>query len=253
MHSIVLLGSGNVAHHLFDAFSKVNSVTITQVYGRTEASLAHFNKKCSVTTNPSQIQDATVYLLAVNDDAIIEVSGLVKNKKGLVCHTSGAVSLKNLITARKGVFYPLQSFTKNQGIDFKNIPICVEAETNTDILLLQEIASTISNNVHAINSDQRRKLHLAAVFVNNFTNHLFQKGAEICQQEGLSFELLKPLIQETVDKLHDLAPKAAQTGPARRNDTNTMQRHLDELKHPLDKKLYQLLSESIKNTYEKEL
>ncbi|MFD2587135.1 Rossmann-like and DUF2520 domain-containing protein [Croceitalea marina] len=253
MLSVVLIGTGNVAHHLFDAFYPKEDIQVIQVFGRNIRSLSSFEAKCAVTSVPENIIDADVYIVAVNDDAISEVSKLLVTKKGMVVHTSGSVSKDNVVAARKGVFYPLQTFSPKKEVDFSSIPICIEADTLQDLKILEVLAHKISERVHLVSSAQREKLHLAAVFVNNFTNHMYVIGQEICSKEELPFDLLKPLISETANKLRFLSPDKAQTGPAKRNDILTMQKHLDALENPIQKKLYQLISESIKEQNEKKL
>ncbi|GGG43507.1 hypothetical protein GCM10011414_11460 [Croceivirga lutea] len=248
MHSIVLLGSGNVAHHLFAVLQPY----IIQVYARNAENLKSFSQ-VKTTTKKNEIADADVYIIAVNDDAIEEVSTLLTSKSGLVVHTSGSVSINAIVTSRKGVFYPLQTFTKGKKLDFKNIPLCIEAQRIEDYELLEKIGGSISNLVRKISTKQRQTLHVAAVFVNNFSNHLFYLAEEICAQDAIEFNLLKPLIEETVAKIQDLSPKKAQTGPAKRNDEKTMHRHLQQLTAENNKKIYQLLSQSIQKTYEEKL
>lgn len=249
MLSIALIGTGNVATHLFDAFTKVNGIQITEVFGRNLARLKNFETLTKVTNNITDLGDADIYLIAVSDDAIAQVAEFLKNKNGLVVHTSGSVNLSELPMLRRGVFYPLQSFTKGKTVDFSEIPICIETENDKDLLLLESLGKSISTKVHHISSAQREKLHLAAVLVNNFTNHLFGMAQTICEKNDIPFHLLWPLIDETVEKIKHVHPNEAQTGPARRNDIETMQYHLEQLDNPLQKKIYQLLSESIKGTY----
>ena len=253
MLSIVMLGTGNVARHLFNVLSLKKNLHVKQVYGRSLASLEPFKDVVSATTSLNQLLPADIYLIAVSDGAINSVSAEIKHIDGLVAHTSGNTGLSALKTKRKGVFYPLQTFTKNKNIDFSNIPICIEAENQVDYLLLEELGTSISSTVHRISTEQRQKLHLNAVLVNNFTNHLFHWANELCEASDISFELLYPLISETADKLKHLSPFEAQTGPARRHDVATMQNHLEQLENPLQKKIYQLMSESIKSLYEKKL
>ena len=253
MLSLVLIGTGNVASHLFNAFLNVDEVSIEQVYGKNPVALEKFSKFAKTTINPNTIVDADMYLIAVSDVAIKSVSQILKHKKGIVAHTSGSVSMEEIQQKRKGVFYPLQTFSKDKEIDFSKIPICIEASNEEDLVKLMSLSNLLTESVYEVSSKQRKKLHLAAVFANNFSNHLFQITQEICETEKLPFELLKPLILETAEKLQYLSPKDAQTGPARRNDVITMQKHLEELKNPIQKKIYQLLSESIRDTYEKEL
>ncbi len=149
---------------------------------------------------------------------------------------------------RYGVFYPLQTFSRNRKVSFQDIPICIEANANSDVALLRTLATSISNNVAEVSSEERATLHLAAVFVNNFTNYLYAVSEDILKAKELDFSLLKPLLQETAEKVQSLSPKEAQTGPAKRNDLKTMQNHVHLLqqlgKEPLIE-LYKKLSEGI--------
>jgi predicted short-subunit dehydrogenase-like oxidoreductase (DUF2520 family) len=250
MISIVLLGTGNVAQHLFNAFSEVVGINILQVLGRNKDHLSYFKDKVATGTGFSNIMEADVYIIAVSDDAIPLVAPFLQKKKGLVVHTSGSVPLTALGSQKcRGVFYPLQSFSEGKTIDFKKVPICVEAENKNDLELLRRLANHISLEVHEISSEQRKSLHLAAVFVNNFTNYLFKIGQDICTDNNLPFRILTPLIKETINKLDYLQPYEAQTGPAKRNDVKTMDSHLNQLKDKNYKDIYKLLSKLIGETY----
>ncbi|MBU2997306.1 DUF2520 domain-containing protein [Cellulophaga baltica] len=254
MVSIVLIGTGNIATHLYDTFLLHKAINVVQVVGRSEKSLSFFAKKTETCLIDETIKTAAIYVIAVSDDAINSVSKKLQNKKGLVVHTSGSVPLSSLTyNKNSGVFYPLQTFTKGKKIDFKNIPICIEALQKDDFLLIEKLAKIISNKVYTISTEERQHLHVAAVFVNNFTNYMFTLGNEICEEHKVPFDILKPLINETVEKIADLTPKNAQTGPAKRNDFDTMQRHIEQLRSKEKKKIYKLLSESILEKYGKEL
>ncbi len=254
MISMVIVGTGNVAKHLFDAFMAQSDIEIIQVYGRNKGTLEHFKGCVNVSSKASEIKKADVYIIAVRDDAIVDVSKKLNLQKALLVHTSGSAPMSSLSQeTRRGVFYPLQTFSANRKVNFKEIPICIEAENELDYELLHELASAISDKVIQIDSEQRKALHLAAVFVNNFTNHIYHTAQEICTQNDVPFELLHPLIKETAAKIQDLPPLDAQTGPARRNDTGTLKKHLAQLKHKKHKKIYSLLSKSIQKTYGKKL
>lgn len=253
MLKIVILGTGNLAKHLYSAFIKAKNIDVAQVVGRNWEELEQFSKHSTISNDFDDIADADVYLIAVKDDAISEVSNYLSNKKGIVAHTSGAIGLNAIQPTNKGVFYPLQTFTKGKVVDFSSIPICIEADEKKSLETLRALAKSISENVHHIDSEQRKKLHLAAVFVNNFTNYLYSIGEEICLDEGLSFDLLKPLISETADKIQNMSPKEAQTGPARRNDIKSMESHLELLNKKEHITLYKLLSQAIKQAHEEEL
>ncbi|WP_317132945.1 Rossmann-like and DUF2520 domain-containing protein [Arenibacter lacus] len=254
MISLVILGSGNVAKHMFDTFMDVEDVEIRQVVARNKEQLAYFKKAGAIGTDFHNIVDADLYLIAVSDDAVPEVAKYLINKSGLVAHCSGSAPLTALDPRnRRGVFYPLQSFSVGRKIDFKSIPLCLEAESEGDLELLKKLGNTISDQVQELSSDQRKTLHLAAVFVNNFTNHLYDIGNEICNDHNIPFHILLPLIRETVQKLDYMTPHKAQTGPARRNDMTTIENHLNQLKNKNNKDIYSLLSKSISKKYGKEL
>nr|WP_199001532.1 Rossmann-like and DUF2520 domain-containing protein [Flavobacterium sp. ASV13] len=248
MIRITLIGSGNVAQHLIKAFAKSELVEIVQVYARkkeTLASLVDFDK---IINDFEDLKEADIYIIAVSDKAISEVAKKLPFQNRVVVHTSGAASLDVLDSKnRKGVFYPLQTFSKNKEIDFSTIPMCLEAENTFDFRVLESLAKSISNAVYPINSNQRKALHVAAVFVNNFTNHLYQIGQEICQEHQVPFDVLKPLIQETSEKIKTLNPVDAQTGPAKRHDTTTIEAHLDYLTNENQKNIYKILTQSIQN------
>jgi len=165
-----------------------------------------------------------------------------------VVHTSGTSELSVLDSKnKKGVFYPLQTFSKDKEIDFSSIPMCLEAENEEDFKTLENVAQTLSQKVFAISSEQRKSLHVAAVFVCNFVNHMYTIGNQICEENKVPFEVLQPLILETANKITDLKPETAQTGPALRNDTKTINKHLEFLQESNYQELYKLLTQSIQN------
>ena len=253
MIQVVVLGSGNLASHLTKALIQSDKIELKQVYGRTKESLQAIDNQIDKISDLKLLAEADIYIIAISDDHIASFSETLPLKDKFVVHTSGSVPYSALSTHnRRGVCYPLQSFTKDTDLNFTEIPICIEAENNEDLLLLERLASSLSKEVYFIDSDQRKKLHLAAVFVNNFVNHLYHIGHEICSQEVLPFEILKPLIAETARKIQDMSPKEAQTGPARRNDLKTIHEH-QELLSQEQKALYQLLTNSIQATHGKEL
>jgi predicted short-subunit dehydrogenase-like oxidoreductase (DUF2520 family) len=252
MIRITLLGSGNVAQHLIKAFTKSEAVEIVQVYSRKKENLASLIDFDKITNNFEDLKEADLYIIAVSDKAISEVSKQLPFQNRIVVHTSGAASLDVLdVKNRKGVFYPLQTFSKSKEIDFSTVPMCLEAENTFDFKVLETLAKSVSNAVYAINSDQRKALHVAAVFVNNFTNHLYQIGQEICEEHQVPFEILRPLIQETAQKINTLDPIDAQTGPAKRNDLTTIEAHLDYLSNENQKNIYKILTQSIQNNGKK--
>jgi predicted short-subunit dehydrogenase-like oxidoreductase (DUF2520 family) len=219
-----------------------------QVFSRRKETSIPLLDSNKIITDFNDLAKADIYIIAVSDDAISKVSLQLPFENRLVVHTSGSVSLDALDKKnRKGSFYPLQTFSKGKEIDFSKIPICLESENKTDFDVLEKVAQSISNTVFKINSEQRKALHISAVFVNNFVNHLYQMGNEICIENNVPFEILKPLILETANKVMTLSPKEAQTGPAKRNDNKTIEAHLDFLSNENQATIYKILTQSIQN------
>ncbi|MDO6674979.1 DUF2520 domain-containing protein [Tenacibaculum sp. 1_MG-2023] len=245
MIKVTIIGGGNVATHLANAFSKTNEVSLVQVYARNIKQVQHLKGVTSITNSIELLTKADVYIIAVSDDAIGDVSHKIEQKNGLVVHTSGSVAIQSLQnTGRKGIFYLLQSFSKDKEVNFDEIPFCLEAENEEDLQLLEDLAKSIGKKIYRINSEQRKRLHVAAVFVNNFTNHMYKIGADICNEYQVPFEVLQPLVKETAQKITKLSPEAAQTGPAKRNDQKTIQNHL-ALLNAEQQEIYKLITKSI--------
>ena len=250
MITVVILGAGNVATHLIDAFSTTHNVRIEQVYARRQKSLDGLSKEITTTTDLNKLKTADVYIIAIADDAISAFSSQLPAADALVVHTSGSVSINALDShQRTGVFYPVQTFTKGTRVDFSAIPICIEAQQNKDLIILEALASSISNDTYFIDSEQRKNLHIAAVFVNNFTNHMYYLGHQLCNEHLLPFQILKPLIAETANKVSSTFPREAQTGPARRNDQKTIAKHLKQLSKDYQE-IYKTITKSITKIYE---
>ena len=248
MLKVIVIGSGNVAQHLIKVFMQTKEVSLVQAYARQPKSLLHLLPKEKITNDYNALQEADVYIISVTDNAINEVSCQLPFKNKLVVHTSGTSSLEVLNTKnRKGVFYPLQTFSKSKEVDFSSIPLCLEAENENDYKTLELLAKTISNKVYNISSEQRKSLHVAAVFVSNFVNHMYVIGSDVCETNNVPFEVLQPLIQEVANKITTLSPKDAQTGPALRNDTKTIEKHIEFLKDSNYQDIYKLLTQSIQN------
>ncbi|MBW1296653.1 Rossmann-like and DUF2520 domain-containing protein [Aquimarina litoralis] len=254
MITIVLLGAGNVAKHLYEAFLPLNLVKVIQCYNRKGVQIHENQEGVFVTNNLNDLKEADVYILAISDDAVVEVSNKLPFQNRLVVHTSGSVPMKSMNSKNtRGVFYPLQTFSATKKVDFTTIPFCIEAEQEKHSALLETLASQLTKKIYAISSDQRNTLHVAAVFINNFTNHLFSIGSDICKEHNIPFEILHPLILETAKKAIEMNPDNAQTGPAIRNDVQTINRHLKILKDDSQKQLYNLLSQAIQTKYGKKL
>lgn len=254
MKNVIVLGSGNVASHLISFIEASNDLNLVQIYARNSNILDISIDKYLITNDFSEIKEADIYIIAVSDNSIAEVSEKLPFKKRLVVHTSGSAELTTLNSKnRRGVLYPLQTFSKNKKVDFSEIPFCLETEFEYDYQNLENFAQKFSAKVYQISSEQRKYIHITAVFVSNFTNHMFTIGNEICKENEIPFEIFKPLIQETVNKIADLEPVLAQTGPAVRDDTNTIKKHLDLISNEKIKSLYLNITESIKNYNVKKL
>lgn len=254
MVQVVFIGFGNVNSHLIHAFLKARNIHIKQIFSRNASNFSSAINTIPVTSLITEIMDADIYIIGIPDDSISEFSNqmLIKNK--LVVHTSGSLAMKSLSNNnRKGVFYPLQTFSKDREVAFSEIPILIEAENASDFKLLEDLGRKITKKVVPATSEERLKIHCAAVFVNNFVNHLYQIGSDILKEENLSFDLLKPLITETAEKILTMEPMKAQTGPALRNDSGTIEKHLHLLKKSRHKQLYELFTKEIGADYGKKL
>lgn len=249
MIRVVIIGAGNVAIHLSRAMVDSTRIRLVQIFSRSEKNIASLPGSVPRTDDLGALAEADVYLVAVKDDAISALAPVLKHLSGLVAHTSGTVSMDALAGIdRRGVFYPVQTFSKDRELDWKSIPLVLETSDPNDMGLLRSLAAELSDSIHEIDSAGRKKLHLAAVFANNFSNHMFRLSKEICQDNELSFDLLRPLILETASKVISMEPEAAQTGPARRKDRKVMSDQEDQLDAE-KKEIYSLLSDSIATRY----
>ncbi|TAF44130.1 MAG: DUF2520 domain-containing protein [Sphingobacteriales bacterium] len=248
-----IIGSGNVATHVSLALSK-NGHSILQVYSRNFSNAQTLASKINAKaiSSLSQIhQSVEAIILAVSDDAVsvvLKELSFIHPHNPIIIHTSGTlpIAVLSAIATQYGVLYPLQTFSKNVEINFLNVPLCVEANNKKTKQALLKIANSISNLVYTINSHQRKVLHIAAVFACNFTNYFYAIADDLLQQNQLSFDMLKPLITETANKILANTPHKGQTGPAKRNDTGTINSHLSALsQQPNYRLLYKLISDSI--------
>lgn len=250
---VVLIGSGNVATHLGKALHNA-SFHIIQVRSSQMASANLLAQQL----NAEPIQDfekinrtADLYFFCGKDDLLPISIQQMPSVKGLVLHTSGACAM-NIFGSKFnnfGVLYPLQTFSKNTAIDFHSVPLIYEANTEVNLKKLRSIAHLLSQNTQHCSSEQRLHIHLAAVFASNFTNHCYAIAENILAQQGLSLDLLKPLIKETAHKIMLNSPQQSQTGPAIRNDNSIIEKHLAELQDKDSyREIYQLFSKSISQT-----
>ena len=247
---IVIIGSGNVAYHLAKAFTQ-NNIKVSQIFGRNEVELSKISSEFNIPFSTDQLEDAEFYIIAVSDSAVENVSELIKNENTLVAHTSGSLPMEILKgNYRKASFYPLQTFSKTKNLEYSKIPFFIEAENQIDEKSLFELASIISENVETSDYEKRKYIHLTAVFACNFVNHLFARAKEISDSQHLDFNYFIPLIDETVEKIHHLEPKSAQTGPAVRGDERILKLHEELITHDEHLKIYNTMNESIQKMYQ---
>lgn len=254
---IVLVGAGNVATHLLKQLQKKGH-EVLQVVSRSSESARKLSLSYNIpfTTDLKKInRQADIYILCVPDDEIEKIAKELKLVNKLVLHTSGSVSQEALkkISQHYGVLYPLQSFSKTAKVSFKKMPFLIEGNNAATLSKIKQLAVDLSKNIHEVNSTNRLKFHLAAVFVNNFSNHIFALANDfLLEEKAGSLDLLMPLLKQTVKKLNKLEPAEAQTGPARRKDGKTIEKHMKLLEtHPAHKKVYKVLTDSILDFYER--
>ncbi|MDH6533662.1 DUF2520 domain-containing protein [Parabacteroides sp. 52] len=254
--TIVFIGAGNLATCLSQEMQRAG-MTISQVYSRTENSAQLLANKlnCQWTTSLSAIrQDADLYIFSVKDSVLDEVLAQMQPNTGLWVHTAGSIPMEVFAryTSHYGVFYPLQTFSKGRTVSFENLPILLESSTEKDGKLLHNIATALSGNVQFLSSEKRKHIHLAAVFACNYTNHMYTLAGKIVEEQGISYKILLPLIEETAAKIQDMPPLLAQTGPAIRYDENVINKQVELLAHKRWKEIYLLMSQSIHKEMENE-
>lgn len=250
--NISLLGAGNLATSLAHALVSANN-KVEAIYSRTIASASFLAERVGAQPTDDIMQlpdDSDVYIIAVKDDAIGNVAEKLRSRlpEALIAHTAGTISMAVIPGENRGVFYPMQTFSKQRIVDFTSIPLFVEAQQEKGREVLLQLAHSLSSNVMELEGERRKLLHLAAVFCCNFANHCSAIAEKILNDSGIPFSVMLPLINETNAKLNQCSPREAQTGPAVREDHNVMNAHL-ELLNSLDlspfAEIYKTLSSSI--------
>jgi len=247
---VVIIGAGNVASVFGRLISAANH-EIIQVYSRSISSAQSLGKElgCSFVDNLEAVDlTADIYILAITDNALQNIQDSLFLGDKLVVHTAGSVSKKVLsnISSQYGVLYPLQSLRKDQSADQSIIPLLIDANKESVLSIIEQFAFTLSSVVSIVGDDKRLCLHLAAVIVNNFTNHLYTLTAEYCKNEEVDFKMLQPIIEQTALRLRANLPADLQTGPAIRNDQSTLDKHIQALSnHPELKTIYLTFTESL--------
>lgn len=251
IQKVVIIGAGNVATHLGKAIKNAG-FQILQIVSRTENSARALGTLLDVpyTCTPAEISaDADLYIVSVKDDAIVSaLTTFSLPENALVVHTAGSVPMEILkdFSANIGILYPLQTFSKAKDVNFKEIPVYIEANNEYNVSRLLQFANAFSDRAKQVNSENRAHVHLAAVFACNFTNNLYAIASDILEKAGLSFDDMLPLISETTEKIKTLHPRKAQTGPAIRRDSKVIEKQLNALTGR-EKQIYKLITESIQD------
>lgn len=248
---IVLIGAGNLATHLGKALHAAGH-DMVQVFSRTMQSAETLASLLDAEplTNMAQVRDdADVYIFSVKDSALEQlVSQLCGGEKKVFLHTAGSMPMSVFRgkALHYGVFYPMQTFSKQREVDFSIIPCFIEANDEFALKQIESLAGQISHRVYQLSSEDRKYLHLSAVFACNFANHCYAASQELLQQHGIPFDVMLPLIDETAAKVHGMTPKEAQTGPAVRYDENVIGKQIQLLENqPYFQKIYDCMSKSI--------
>jgi predicted short-subunit dehydrogenase-like oxidoreductase (DUF2520 family) len=254
MIRLVLVGTGNVSKAIAKAVLETKNIRLVHVIGRRKELSADFPTKVSYDTKLDDLPGCDLVLLTVQDHMIESVSSQLVSNKAVVAHTSGASDI-NLLSDHKniGVMYPLQSFSEKSCLDWEKIPICWEARTPKARNTIREFAQSIgAKKIVSLDLNQRTLLHLGAVLVNNFSNSLYEQTYQLFKKHPLDFDLLKPLIQETSLKINEQTPEESQTGPARRGDRATIEKHLSLIEDTELHQLYKTFTNIILTKYNHE-
>ncbi len=246
---VSLIGSGNVATHLALACVE-NNIELINVYSKSFDHAKHLADTCHampVSSISELSPNIDFIIVSINDDALGELSEQLSGLNIPIVHTAGSMPMSVFSSsASYGVLYPLQTFSKSKKVESKEVPFLIEANTDSLLDKLKLFCDLLGSNYTLANSEQRLYMHIAAVFACNFSNHMYSIAEQLLTKHQLPFELLKPLILETAHKMEKLSPIAAQTGPAKRHDVLTIQKHLEALtQNPELFDLYKSISEGI--------
>ena len=246
---IVIVGSGNVAESLAQAIAETEGLELVQLFARNEERGRKVAELAHTEWGGSDIAEADLYLISVSDNAVAEVAqSLQLPENAVVAHTAGCCTLDSLVPHKhRAVFYPFQTFTAGRKVDFTKGYIFVEGATNHALAVVDEVAHALTSNVLPADSARRAVIHLSGVFACNFANAMYANAAEILAKEGLPFDIVAPVIEETAKKvIESKNPAKSQTGPARRGDTQTLNRHRTMLAdEPRTREIYDKISEDI--------
>lgn len=252
-YDVVVVGSGNVAEAFACSLAGCEGVKLCQVYARNEERGRAIAQMCSCEWSCSEVAAADLYIIAVSDRAVESVAAsLVVPEEAVIMHTAGSVPMSAIPErgGRRGIIYPLQSFSKGREISLADVPLFIEADSDEAKETIKDLAQRISSCVEYATSERRRYIHLAGVFVNNFVNHMYTLGRDVVAEADLPFDVLKPLIRETAAKaIATENPDGVQTGPAVRGDRVVVERHMKMLEaDSLKERIYKDITDSIWET-----
>ncbi|MGB3775033.1 MAG: DUF2520 domain-containing protein [Leeuwenhoekiella sp.] len=252
MQKVTIIGTGNIAWHLAKGIAVSDDYQLTYIVGRASNIPVDFKEIALYSNTIETLGPTDIIILAVSDTAIATVKTKLQDTHALVVHTSGSQPMDALRNLKNyGVLYPLQTFTKGRSQDLKKVPFCIEANSEGNLHKIENLAAIFSEKIVKMDSKTRERIHFSAVLANNFSNHLLTLTHDYCKAHDISFDLLKPLMMETVKKAFSAGPYHAQTGPARRGDHGTLQQHLKTIGDSPLEETYKLMTNSILKTYGK--
>lgn len=247
---VVIVGAGNVATHIGRAICRCHEVLAVCCRTLEHASCLANELGARVLTDIRLLPPSDICLIAISDNEIENISTTMPSTDGIVVHTSGATKMSVLQNHKhSGVIYPCQTFTREDKLDFAKVPLFVEASDDATREILINFAKSLSSMVAYADSQDRARLHVAAVLASNYTNRLLCLAHDYMERQGLPFDMIRPLVEQTIHKAFSMNPYDAQTGPARRNDTQTIERHLQLIDTEQLRCVYKLLSDDIIKAY----
>jgi len=245
--NISIIGTGNLAFHFSEIFMSTSDINLIEIFGRKKTLPKEFNNSINYCNCLTKLKEADFYIICISDDYIKKISKkIITKRNNIVLHCSGSTKMDVLSDHLSyGVFYPIQTFSKEKKISLKKIPIAIESNSIKSLKKIKKLGLLLSEKVFLASSDQRLAIHVSAVFANNFTNYMRIIADEILKSNNIDSDILNPLSLETTDKLKYLSSKKAQTGPAIRNDIKTIKKHLHLLKSTNHFKIYEIISKEI--------
>lgn len=246
--NISLIGTGRLSFNLMNEILDNKSLSLNQIYGRSKFRPKNISDQIEYIKEIKNLKKSDFYFIAVSDTEIEKISNKINSNDGIVIHLSGSTNI-NVLSIHKnhGVFYPLQTFSYDSNLSFKQIPILIEANSKINLSKIKKLADIFSKKVYKMNSSKRLVCHISATIANNFSNHMIVSAEKILEENKINKSIIKPLIFETFNKLNKMSAKDAQTGPALRNDYITIEKHVKQLVNSDFLDLYKEVTKNIKS------